>query len=112
MCVSARVCVRLLFRPDASVLVAEKGSLRRGNGSFVFLLILPVDTQVADLLDDLCWIAGEGVTLRAFHALLDDHIYFIIIILADVTVQIMAGEGGALGDDQGVLTGRQAEVKG
>lgn len=58
----------MLFCPDASVLVGEKGSLRRGNGSFVFLLILPVETRVADLLGDLRSIAGEGL-LKAFHAL-------------------------------------------
>ncbi len=54
------VCVCVLFLPDASVPVREKGSLRRGNGSFVFLLILPVDTRVADLLATYALQQGKG----------------------------------------------------
>ena len=46
-----------------------------GNGSFVFLLILPVDTRVAGLLADLRSAAGEGLLSGLFCALLDDHIY-------------------------------------
>lgn len=61
LCESLCLCVFVLFLLDASVLVGEKASLRRGNGSFVFLLILPVDTRVADLLGDLCSAAGEGL---------------------------------------------------
>lgn len=57
----AYMCVCVLFLPDASVPVGERSSPRRGNGSFVFLLILPVDTRVADLLGDLCRAAGEGL---------------------------------------------------
>lgn len=56
VCVCVSVCV--LFLSDASVPVGERGSLRRGNGSFVLLLILPVDTLVAELLGDLCSAAG------------------------------------------------------